>query len=248
MQVCSYCFGLSQQKHLLIFLSIFIFMTGCATSPTLKSVDKIQPRGHQTNLLLMPLDIQFSELDVTGRLVPKANWTDHAKRDIRMPLREMARDRNLELLRYDDSYDPDTKPIEIQLIKLHEAIRSTILQQGSYLPTKKDNFYWTLGSKANILRNRYDADYALFIFIRCNYPSRVRLVYKFFSKILGLLGNQTSGINDYSDVKQFGLISLVDLHSGQIIWQDQTNFTLWDLRVSSNAEKIVTNLTATMPK
>ena len=114
-----------------------------------------------------------------------------------------------------------------QLIRLHDAVGGSIMN-FTYglikLPTKKNNFAWTLGDGAQELATKYDADYALFTVARGSFSSGGRIAAQIALAALGV-GVAGGGTQAF--------VSLVDLKTGQIVWFNFT--TIGDLRNSTGA-------------
>jgi hypothetical protein len=121
-----------------------------------------------------------------------------------------------------------------QIIRLHEAVGGSILSLNTLLPTKKNNFDWTLGPGARELAEAQNARYALFVYSRGTYSSAGRIV------MAVLFGGATGA--------QLMFASLVDLQTGNIIW---FNFAIAgpnaDMRLPDGAASLVTSLMKDSP-
>ena len=203
-----------------------------------------QARTETVRVLLMPPDIELSEITAAGMPEPKAEWTEAAKGHVAAALTEFLRERNAELVVYEEpENDPSKEHALTQLIKLHEAVGGAILthkyQRLLDLPTKKDKFDWGLGNDVKLLRKEYDADYALFIFLRDSYSSPGRVALMIVVAALYLSPIQ-GGL-------QLGFASLVDLRTGDILWFNRLISETGDLRTLGPARKAVERLLFQLP-
>ncbi len=85
------------------------------------------------------------------------------------------------------------------------------------LPTKGKYLDWTLGSGTNLLRDRYGADYAMFMYLHDTYTSAGRAFVMLGAAALGV-GMQGG--------QQLGYTSLVDLRTGKMVWFNRICFVL----------------------
>ncbi len=221
-----------------------LILTGCATQAKF-TTDKLERRASGTDehrILLMPVDVELSVLQASGLLEPRADWTEQARTHMTAALREKLKALEGRLIRMeevDPNYADDDR--QLQLIKLNEAVGRSILvhqYQGAptiQLPTKKDTFEWTLGPEARYLKEKYQADYALNVFVRDSYSSggRTALI------IVGVL----FGVSIPGGV-QVGFANLVDLETGEVVWFNRLARTEGDLR-TAEAAKVSTELLMT---
>ncbi len=130
--------------------------------------------------------------------------------------------------------DPD----HVQLVKLYEAVARSILvhkyNDNATLPTKEDTFDWTLGEAVAPLRQTYDADYALFVFVRDSYSSGERVALAVI--VAALFGGIMLG------GQQVGLASLVDLETGAVVWFNLLTSRVGELRETGPAHDTVADL------
>lgn len=203
--------------------------TSFYTSPNL------QQGADNRRIVVMPLDVELSELSAGGLPVPKADWTDAAETHITTAVSDFMAEREAQTITAPPLADTaQPNETELQLLKLHGAVGNSILvhqYQGPYtLPTKTGEFNWTLGAKAKALKDNYDADYALFVYVRDSYSSGGRRVVQFVGLLfgVGIPGGQ-----------QVGFASLVDLNTGQIVWFNRLQRGEGDLRTADAAKESV---------
>jgi hypothetical protein len=229
--------------HVVVVFVLGAFtLAGCAQTTSLTR-KPAAPRPTAARILVMPSDVELSELTAGGMLEPKAEWTDRAQGHIATALRRHLEARNARLVPY-QAPEPDTTRghRHAQLLKLHDAVGGAILlhkyaPQQFRLPTKED-FDWTLGRDATALREESGADYALFVFFRDTYASAGRVALIIGAAILGV--GVPAG-------QQVGFASLVDLQTGDIAWFNRLLDPTGDLRSAEPAQKAVDRLLAELP-
>ena len=190
-----------------------LMLAACAQAPgTVRSDASVRPQPG-ARVLIMPPDVEVSELTVGGLLEPNAAWTAAAEANIDRALMNMLTGMSAEPVRFNPKGKLIRKPAVAQLIKLHSVVGSSILLYeygvGPRLLNKKNGFDWTLGRDAAILGKAYKADYALFVYFRDSFSSDARIALNVVSAIVG------AGIRGG---QQLGFASLVDLRSGKIAW------------------------------
>ena len=230
--------------RIIAIVTIFGFaVSGCVTTSFYSSKHLARP-GPGIRVLLMPIDVELSELNAGGITEPNAAWTKTAEKFVTEILKEKMAERKAGFA----VYKPGPKDFNIesdlvQLKKLHGAVGNAIMFHKYMpvyeLPNKKQQFDWSLGPRVKVLREKYDADYALFVFLRDSYASEGRVVAIIIAAAFGV-GIQ-GGI-------QIGFSSLVDLDSGEIVWFNRLFRGTGDLRKRKPAEETVSALLENFPK
>lgn len=230
-------------RSFLVFLCLGALATGCAVTQPLITTEGYTQPGSGTRVLIMPPDIELSELTAGGLLEPNAAWTATGRSNVDAALDDVLAESGTRVLRYrplneDITYDQAHVPI----VKLHEAVGGSILLHkytpGLALPTKKDRFDWTLGPGVAVLRDTYDADYALFVFFRDSFASGGRVAVIVLAAVLGV------GVQGGT---QTGFASLVDLRTGNIVWFNRMASGVGDLREPDSARGATENLLEDVP-
>jgi len=182
-------------------------------------------------VLLVDPDVELSELTFGDVAEPRADWTQAGKGFVKADVASMLQAKGIATT----SADNITDPHEVQLVKLHAAVGQSI-QQNSVLqlPTKKNNFDWTLGPGVAALRDHYQADYALFVYVRDSYSSGSRMA-------LAVLTMSPTG------AMQTGFASLVDLRTGRVVWFNRLISSTGNLREEKQAAASVKNLLDGLP-
>ena len=228
--------------QVLALLFVGLIASGCAqTKSFVHESAEARPSGTARVLLLEP-DIELSELTAGGLLVPNAAWTDAGRRHVDTALKELMAESNAEIVHYEPLDDLTAEHPQAQLIKLHGAVGLTILfhqyNQAFALPTKKDKFDWTLGPAVQVLRQEYDADYALFVYLRDSFATSGRVALIIVGAIFGV--GVPGGV-------QVGFASLVDLETGDIVWFNRLVSEVGDLRERDSARDATENLLDDLP-
>jgi len=225
-------------------LAVFLLttvLTGCG--PKFQIADNFLQPPPSVRILLMEPDVLLSELTSMRGSQPKADWTAAGKKNVIQALTAFLKEKEDTLIPYKEpDNDPASLSLHNQLIKLHEAVGETILlhkyNSGYELPTKSKRFDWSLGKGTNPLREQYDADYALFIYLRDSYVSLKRGLDMFFG---GLVGVSVQGGT------QVGFASLVDLRTGEVVWFNRLLRSYGDLRSPESAREAVQQLLKNIP-
>ena len=232
-------------KPILLIL-IFILLTGCATTSFKSAPDFTLPARSQ-KILLMPMDVELSTLTAGGILKPEAEWTENARKNVEKALLgEMATmdihllcPRNVEGI----ALSSEEQEKKIQLIKLHEAVGQSILVHqyipALKLPGKDDAFDWSLGEEIKLLKEKYGAQHALFVYMRDSYSSSGRVAVFILAAAFG--ASITMG-------QQVGFASLVDLDTGKVVWFNRLARGVGDLRTETAAVESIKVLLSNFPK
>lgn len=220
-----------------------LVVSGCVTT-SFQNIKTLAHKDAGPRILLMPTDIELSELNAGGITEPNAEWTAIAKKLVKEALRnKLAKQSAILAIRELDEGAFRLESPEIQLVKLHGAVGAAIVihkfRPELALPTKADTFDWSLGPDAKFLGQTYDADYALFVFIRDSYTSPGRAVAILLMAALGV------GIQGG---RQVGYASLVDLRTGEIVWFNLLMRAAGDLRKPEPAMESVNILLENFPK
>ena len=219
------------RRVFLLFVAL-AFLNGCVT--TFHKLETVSTADRR--IVLLSPDVELSILNAGGTTEPNVEWTRAAEGFIATTLEEKLHTTGAELvvpesMRSLTAADDD---MEVQLVKLHGAVGSAILihQYGdaARLPSKKGKFEWGLGPEAKYLKEKYGADYALFVFVRDSYTSGGRVVAIVLAAAMGfgLQGGQ-----------QLGFVSLVDLETGDVVWFNRLFRGTGDLRTAEGAKETV---------
>lgn len=217
-----------------LVLALVVALAGCAPAiqrqtPQLTRTERI-PR-----IVVMPIDVELSQLTAGGVEEPHAEWTESAFKHMRAALESEAKARKVALLDFDpEGGTPEDRETSMDLVKLHRAVGSSILlheYMPEYaLPSKQGRFDWSLGPSVSSIAKSHDADYALFLFVRDSYATAGRVAVIVVGALLGV------GLPGGSQV---GFASVVDLKTGDIVWFNRLLRATGDLRTPEAAGETV---------
>jgi hypothetical protein len=246
MSAITVTFSRQDPRRLRVWLAAFLLsvLAGCTITQPERAADIFEgatlPSGGKGPLrvLLMPPDIECYELTAGGLLEPSATWTEQAKRNVAQALDELLEERRADLVTYDPAYvAAERAQSHGQIMRLQEAVGISILGQEA-LPTKRGGFDWSLGEGVQALGADFDADYALFVFLRDSYASAGRKTMMVFGAMAGIavpLGERV------------GFASLVDLDTGKVLWFNRLFSQTGDLRRPEPAADAVAELMTGCP-
>ena len=231
----------------MLVVAILLASAGCAVTQTYRAAGFTAPAAG-SRVLRMPADIEVSVLTTGGLFEPRVDWTNAARRHVDGYLDEILSGRGETMIRYEEPDDLDEVRRHAQVTKLHEAVGGAILthkvKQGDYnqpavpLPTVKGRFDYSLGPNPGGLADDFDADYALFVFLRDAHESAGRAIAAGVAAAVGV--NMPLGA-------QGGFASLVDLRSGDVLWFNHLFDPRGDLRNDDDAAEAVRQLLKGFP-
>jgi hypothetical protein len=236
--------GISMFRLLVVAALSALTLAGCATQSHQQITELKRSEAKQARILLMPLNVELSELSAAGLPEVKADWTNAASKYIVAALRQEQVKRSIQMLEFDEEKAPAEKRDDLlQLTKLHGAVGQSIMVhqyiQQLALPTKEGKFDWSLGPSTRALKEIYGADYALFVYVRDSYASAGRAAVIVLGAILGV--HVPGGA-------QVGFASLVDLETGNVVWFNRLARPSGDLRTEPAAQETVQTLIAGLPQ
>jgi hypothetical protein len=225
-------------------LALAAILAACQVPQHVEMTKELKRSSAESRIVLMPVNIELSELSAGGVLEPKADWTEAAKAHLTAAFREEQSARGSRLIDYDESQAPAERRDNLrQLFKLYGTVGQAIFNHQFAgplrLPTKADGFNWSLGPSMRAMRDQYGADYALLTYVRDSYSSSGRQALK----ILGAL----AGIGISGGV-QIAFMSLVDLDTGDIVWFSRVIKTTGDLRTADGARSEARGLLEGFPR
>ncbi len=222
-----------------------VALTGCNTRTHQLTTTLNHAEGHNPKVVLMPLDVELSSLSAGGVPEVRADWTEAANKLLLEAIRNEQQSRHIQMAVFSDAaVDAVKADLANQLIKLHRVVGNSILvhqynPQGA-LPSKNGAFEWSIGPAARALKDTYNADYALFVWVRDSYTSGGRALVMFLAAAafgVALPGGQ-----------QLGFASLVELETGNVVWFNLLARGNGDLRNPEGAADTAQNLMAQLPQ
>ena len=227
---------LSRNRFAWRLVSAFMLalLGGCATQTWHTDADPLPNLEGTPVVLLMTPDVQLSQVTAGGLNEPHAEWTVAGLGNVGQAVADAMRSRDAAVVPYAEPIDePDRMESELQLVKLHRAVGTSILihkYMGLALPTKTNIFDWSMGPDVQQLGEAYKADYALFVYLRDSYvtPGRVAVIVAMAALGVGMPG----GV-------QAGYASLIDLRTGEVLWFNRLVRGTGDLRTPGPAHEAV---------
>jgi len=240
------------QSWLLPSLLILAFAaSGCTMTKVLKPETAGTVDPARAKVLLLPLDVELSELAGGGTLTPRADWTTTAREHLEKAIGTRIANSKASHVAADPAL-LSAESRHLQLFKLHEAIGESIYQhqaggpngQLQVIPTLKFGFDWTLGESVRALKEETGANYALFVHVRDSYATAGRKVAMVGSLLVcgatGFCMPIGTGVRN-------AFASLVDLNTGQVVWFNRSYSETGDLREADPATKAMKAMLEGLP-
>ena len=187
------------------------------------------PIAAGAQVLLIQSDIKFYVITAGGVSEPQPDWTEKARSNFVSATRR-------ELAKHGHSLttvDPNAVEEALtQYQKLLGAVLGTMF--GFPLPSKHGAFDYSLGPGVSFLKDRYGADYALFVSYHDSRASGGQQAKAILAGMFGVYGLNTGG--------QSGFASLIDLTTGDIVWSNFVGLGTGDLREPDGADTTVSVL------
>lgn len=218
---------------------VVLLASGCQTTAQRADSAPSVPKG--TKVLMMSPDVELYEVQASGLLELKADWTEQARQLVSAAVGKRLHNSGAIIVPYETPGEIQQELAHNRLIGLHRAVGGAIRQHRSgplALPSKHGKLDWTLGPGAQLLRDEFGTDYALFLHIRDSYTSAGRAAVMVAAALFGVA--VTGG-------QQIGFVSLVDLRTGQVVWVNHSFSAEGDLRTPEPATEAVRQLLAEFP-
>ena len=223
-------------RALLLFVAVLsaAVLAGCVAPVQRQTPQLRREAGTIPTIVVMPLDVELSQLTAGGMQQPQAEWTEAAHEHMRAALEEEAKVRQVKLAHFDPEVgDAADRETSAELVALHRAVGSAVLvhrYMGQNLPSKQGKFDWSLGPSVAAISRSHQADYALFLFVRDSYATAGRVAMIAVAALMGV------GVPGGS---QIGFSSVVDLKTGDIVWFNWLARGHGDLRTPEAAAETV---------
>jgi hypothetical protein len=238
------------KRHLSIALagSAALLSSGCVQTRQYADVQFAPPTGDYKLLVMRP-DVSVGSVTTGGLTEARADWTEAARSKLLTALRaqQAARGGNLKILDRRDSLPGVSAETIADLERLHGAVGNSIALHkylGEDLPTKRrKGLDWTLGAQAVALGQRTGMDYALFLHAEDSFASTGRVALQVLGIAGCLVGFCAPNMGGGS---QFAYASLVDLHTGEVVWFNVLQSKIGDIRTDAGAAEMVERLLGRM--
>lgn len=225
----------------LAVVASLVVLGGCAATTNIQQIDKLESVDDSPTIALIPPDIRYYLLTTGGVPEPNADWTESAQNNFLAATLDYAESIGADVMPVDKN---DLGENEIRYETLHSTVGSTILTNhfGMFtLPSKAGAFDWTLGPGVSAIGERYDADYALFVYYRDYQASGGRVAMSIFTTLLSQ-GGVVPGMG-----QEQGFASLVDLTTGDIVWFNVVVGGSGEMRDPEGAARAVRGLFKDIP-
>lgn len=199
-----------RQLRLFAAVAVAIVLAACGTTQTKTFTGQFQAPPANSRVLVMTPDVQLAVLTAAGLQEPREDWSRAGRENVATSIAAYIQAEGHAASSLDPATAMDGRIG--QIIRLHNAVGGSILAVNylnANVPTHRGNFEWTLGDGVQEIGATYNADYALFITAQGSYASGGRVAAMIGLAVLGVgvpLGGQQA------------FASLVDLHTGNIIW------------------------------
>lgn len=221
------------------------------------------PPDKPVTIVLMRPDVSVGELQGGGLPQPNADWTDQARREITKALEHELAGRQVVFSTMEDRLasaaqaDPAAAPAAAlpadtveQYRGLHAAVIDSIMAhqyntpgRGGKLPTKTNNFSYTMGPGAAELGRISGANYGLFVMTYDQFASDSRKA----MQVAGALGCLVGFCMIVSGGIHVSYVSLVELETGNVVWFNLQRGSKGDVRKEEGAQDMAKAILARMP-
>ena len=232
-----------------------------ALSPPLAARDVIRdgfafPPDGTLNIVVFRPDVSVGSQQVTGMIVPRADWTETARANIRESLIARAATLNAQV-KFVDELEGEHAALLVEYRALFEKVALSIfthLIEGDSLPTKRkanpkprtpsarskwiDQLDWSLGPGTARLKEVTGADYAMFVYNYDAYGDTGRKA----SQVVGALTCTLLFCDIPGSGYHVGYAALVELSTGNIVWYNSDSEMGGDPRTAEGADKRVAQL------
>jgi hypothetical protein len=141
----------------LVMATLAVFELSACVQTAHKTTGTLKTGTENRRIVLMPVDIELSVLNAGGVTEPRADWTNAGRDHVRTALSTHTSAFEAEIV-FPDNSDilGDLDKDQLQIVKLANAVGSLILLHEYLpqlkLPTKNDQFDWTIGPDARLLK------------------------------------------------------------------------------------------------
>lgn len=210
------------------------------------------PADKPVTVVIMRPDVTVSQLQTGGLAEPNADWTSQARVNIAKAFGEELASRKINFRMMDDRLGTgaasDAEERVAQYSALHESVAVAILAQkfglgADKLPSKRDDFRYTLGPQAHALADLSGANYGLFVETIDEFSSAGRKTTQAIGALGCLIGACViihGGVHD-------AYVSLVDLQTGEVVWFNLARGSQGDVRQEDGARSLAKAVLSGMP-
>jgi hypothetical protein len=194
------------------------------------------PAEGQVRVVLFRPDVTVSEQSTGGLDAPNAGWTEEARDQLTAALGKAQAERNIQLKLMPDLKGDDAKTMS-DYRKLFKTVADSVIKHRLFdldpLPTKAEQFDWTLGNGAEKLGILAEADYGLFFYTLDSYESASRRTARLIASAAGAAPPSETNM---------GYAGLVDLKTGDLVWINVDVKMAGDVRTADGAALRISEL------
>lgn len=220
------------------------------------------PADKPVTIVLMRPDVSVGELQGGGLPQPNADWTDQARREIAKALEQELNGRKVQFWTMEDKLSATPTGAEApigqalpadtveQYRGLHAAVIDSIMAhqyntpgRGGKLPTKVNNFSYTMGPGTAELGKISGANYGLFVMTYDQFASDSRKA----MQVAGALGCLVGFCVIVSGGIHVSYVSLVELDTGNVVWFNLQRGSKGDVRKEEGARDMAKAILTRMP-
>ena len=224
-----------------VVIASAIILSACTSTKQYSDIGFRPPAGSYKLIVMRP-DISVGLLTAGGSVERRDDWTDQARGNILASLKDQQSTRGgaikVAATREETGADPRSVA---DLDSLHAVVGNSIRAHkyaGLKLPTKEGRFDWTLGQPAIDFGKTTGFDYALFLHVEDSFASTGRVALQ----AVAFMGCMVAICIMPAGGQQAAFASLVDLHTGQVVWFNQLQSSVGDVRTAEGANKVVSGL------
>lgn len=225
----------------LLLILVVLGISACTTTRQVADSGYKPPQGNYKLMVMQP-DISVGALTAGGMFEFREDWSEQSRKNVIQALTAQQSQRGgqtkIAATREETGVDP---ALVGDLIWMHTAVGGAIAVHKfglAPLPTKKDKFDWTLGSRAVEFGKATQYDYALFLHAQDSFSTGGRVALQAFAMLgcgFGVCVMPNGGM-------QVAFASLVDLKTGQVVWFNTLASSAGDIRTPKGAEAMVKKL------
>ena len=219
-----------------------VLLGACSSSKSSARADRLKERPlNGSSVLLVDPDVRLFEKKSPGDHEFRVDWTVQAEKNVLRALVDQLNNRRLDLIPYEMPLrGSDRERDDRRVVQLHAAVAQALLNHylnpDGRLPTKQGKLDWTLGPGVRKFKAARKANYAFLVCLRDSYAPVSR-------GLGGVLGSDLQP----APGAQWGIASLVEMESGNIVWCSRLARTTGDLREEEPARQAVRALLEGFP-
>ena len=219
-------------------------LCGCASPKPFTPKPILNWSRSEKRIVVVRPDIVLGLVTTGGLIEPQSDWSETARKAIVANISRHIGAKDVRPVPLDDL----TAPHDGQLVKLYSALVAGENHPGWRADLRSRTVLQdTLGPGAQTLSARFDADYGMFFYLRDNYTSTGRVIANIATNVVLAAITIGRAQTNYSDASRIALVSLVDLHTGTIVWTKDRSTVTGDLRDAKDVAKFADSLFKEMP-